>query len=130
MQTMQFLIRGNKLHCLVTMRSQSALMVMPYDLFLYTMFHECVAATIGVDLGTFTQFVGSMHIYEDEIELSSKVLSEDLLPSVPPMPAMSQSDANLIELVGQRYLQLVRSERLSCRFIDCGRTNGFLDEFV
>lgn len=58
------------------MRSQSALMVMPYDLFLLTMLHEAMAVRLGVGLGYYHHFCGSLHYYEDEEELVDAVLRE------------------------------------------------------
>ncbi len=86
---MQFLIRQGKLECITTMRSQSALMVMPYDLYLFTMLHEAMAVLLETELGRYHHFSGSLHVYEDEMLLMERVLteSEELMP-VEPMPRM------------------------------------------
>lgn len=62
----QFFVRNEQLHMLVTMRSQSAFNIMPYDTFLFTMVMEYVAATLGVELGFYHHVCGSLHVYEEE----------------------------------------------------------------
>jgi thymidylate synthase len=89
--SLQFLLRGGVLHSIGHMRSQSALMVMPYDLFLLTMLHEAMAVRLGVALGCYHHFCGSLHYYDDEEELVDTVLREDgdAPPEMPPMTPLS-----------------------------------------
>ena len=71
--SMQFLVRERKLNLVATFRSNDALMVLPYDLFVITMLHELVASMLDLDVGTYTHVCNSMHIYEDQIELAERV---------------------------------------------------------
>lgn len=60
----QFLKREGKLHCITTMRSQDALMLLPQDVFHFSLFHEFVAASTGTELGEYHHQAGSMHVYD------------------------------------------------------------------
>ena len=73
------------------MRSQSALMVVPYDLFLLTMLHEAMAVRLGVGLGSYHHFCGSLHYYEDEEKLVHAVIARGRAapPEMPPMTPLS-----------------------------------------
>ncbi len=85
--SIQFLLRGGNLDCIVCMRSQSAVMVFPYDAFLLTMLHEAMAVQVGVRLGRLILQYGSLHYYDDEVEPAIRVLDEHPLSplSMPPM---------------------------------------------
>lgn len=102
--SLQYLIRDSKLECLTVMRSQSALMVLPYDLYLFTMLHEALAALLGLEVGDYHQFSGSLHVYEDEVEIMRRVLDEDhgnYNPSMSRMPTFSESvRANIGQVFG------------------------------
>jgi thymidylate synthase len=75
--SLHLLSRDGRLHAVAHMRSQSALMVFPYDVFVLTMFHEICAVKAGLELGTFVHFCDSAHRYEDEVNLAHEVLTED-----------------------------------------------------
>jgi thymidylate synthase len=64
--SLQFLVRDGKLNLVVTMRSNDAYLGLPHDVFCFTMLQELVARDLGVDLGIYRHFVGSMHIYQDD----------------------------------------------------------------
>jgi thymidylate synthase len=55
------------------MRSQSAVGVLPYDLFLFTFLHETLAVALGAQLGSYYHICGSMHYYSDETETAQRV---------------------------------------------------------
>ena len=67
--SLQFLLREGVLHSVCHMRSQSALLVMPYDLFLLTMLHEAMSVRLGLVWALITTSAGSLHFYEDEEQL-------------------------------------------------------------
>lgn len=94
--TMQFLIRGGSLTAVVNMRSQSAFGVMPYDVYLFTMIQEVIAAELGVDVGEYIHMSGSIHIYEDELTrvlaLSDCSLGTDFMDRMPSVTPISRPD--------------------------------------
>ena len=84
----EYLLREERLSSITFMRSQSAVGVLPYDLFLFTMIQESLAVALGVEVGEYHHVSGSLHYYEDESELVAGVRSEETTPSRP-MPRMS-----------------------------------------
>lgn len=106
---LQFFVRNDRLHCLTIMRSQSAAMVMPYDVFLFTLIQEILAVRLGLQLGPYLHFAGSMHYYSEEAQLVESLLKERA--STPaPMPVMQEaSDRTLEELVqAEQFIRLTK----------------------
>lgn len=73
---LQFMVRRNKLVAIATMRSQSVLRVLPYDLFLLTMLQEIVASRLELDVGPYIHWMASAHLYESDLEISRQVIQE------------------------------------------------------
>ncbi|MBS0240356.1 MAG: thymidylate synthase [Proteobacteria bacterium] len=86
--TMQFALREERLHMLVTMRSNDAFKGLPHDIFCFTMIQELIARSVGVTLGSYKHFVGSMHLYDEDRDAAQQYLDEDIQASIamPPMP--------------------------------------------
>lgn len=72
---LHFMIRDSKLVCICNMRSQSALMVLPYDFFLFSMIQECLAVRLQLDVGDLVYTSNSFHIYDDEFSQAEALLS-------------------------------------------------------
>jgi thymidylate synthase len=90
--SLHLLLRDGRLHAIGHMRAQSALMVLPYDLFQLTMLHEYCAAELGCELGEYTHVANSLHIFDDELTRARDVLLEpDTRPGpmsrMPPSPS-------------------------------------------
>lgn len=67
--TLQFLWQpGVRLGMRVSMRSNDAWLGLPYDLFQFTALQHAMADALGVDPGTYVHTVGSMHLYDEDIE--------------------------------------------------------------
>jgi thymidylate synthase len=86
--TLQFLVRRKRLHLLTTMRSNDAYKGLPHDIFCFTMLQEVMARTLGVELGTYKQFVGSLHLYDEDRGVAQQYLDEAVQSTIlmPPMP--------------------------------------------
>jgi thymidylate synthase len=78
------------------MRSNDAYKGLPHDIFCFTMLQEVVARTLGVELGSYSHFVGSLHLYDDERdgydddrEAAQQYLDEGVQSTIlmPPMPS-------------------------------------------
>lgn len=80
----QLMLRNGKLEVITNMRSQSALMVLPYDAALFMMLHVWAAAVLGVDCGPHTWIANSFHLYEDEVAHAREVLAAGLQPASVP----------------------------------------------
>lgn len=89
--TLQFLIRRNRFHMLTTMRSNDAYIGLPHDIFCFTMLQEMLARTLGVALGSYSHFVGSLHLYDENREEAQQYLDEGVQATIA-MPAMPSGD--------------------------------------
>jgi len=86
--SLQFLIREGRLDAIATMRSNDAMLGLPYDVFFFSMLQEMAATSLGVQLGRYHHVAGSLHLYE-----SSLPMARDIIGGQPtetrPMPRMS-----------------------------------------
>ena len=77
---MQFFVRSNRLELIVTMRSNDAYLGLPYDIFLFTMIQEIMACSLGIELGNYRHFVGSLHLYQHNRVGAAKFLASRSSP--------------------------------------------------
>lgn len=73
----QMFIRDNKLHLINHMRSQSAALVMNYDVFVMTMLQEYASIILGVELGEYHHYCGSIHYYIEEEKFVDTLISDN-----------------------------------------------------
>ena len=109
--SLQFLQRDGRLHCVANMRSQSAAMVLPYDVFAFTFIQECLAVELGVQVGCFYHNSASFHYYMDEEALVRQLLESPLPDDTlsGPAPVMPTSPSPLAAVSALlRYEQVVR----------------------
>jgi hypothetical protein len=71
---MFFMMRGGRLNATAVMRSNNAWGLLPYNVFEFTLLAEIVASELGVDVGEYHHFAGSMHIYETDFDRVSAAL--------------------------------------------------------
>lgn len=88
--TMQFLIRNDEVHAIVSMRSNDAWFGLVHDVFAFTMLQEMVARDLGLDVGAYTHFVGSLHLYEGTLDSAREFVDEGLQATTIPMDAMPE----------------------------------------
>lgn len=86
--TLQFLRRDAHLHLCVAMRSNDAYIGLPHDVFAFTMLQELIARSIHAEIGEYTHFAGSLHMYESDFAAAEQYLDEGWQASIamPPMP--------------------------------------------
>ncbi|KAA6470288.1 thymidylate synthase [Bacillus cereus] len=103
---LQFLIRDNKLDLIANMRSNDIIWGTPYDVFSFTMMQELMATELGLDVGVYTHFAGSIHLYEQHNQLAIDMLKEEKtkVHLMPKMPYKFTKD--LKEVL--RYEELIR----------------------
>ncbi len=109
----QLLLRDNNLHMIVYMRSNDAFIGLPHDIFAFTMLQEIFASELKVELGPYTHFVGSLHLYETDVPKATDYLKEGFQTTIDYMPAMP-AGSTLIEL--KKVLSLEESIRLGRPF--------------
>tara|TARA_R110001606_G_scaffold162682_1_gene306782 strand:- start:2505 stop:3536 length:1032 start_codon:yes stop_codon:yes gene_type:complete len=90
--TLQFIVRDDVLHLFVNMRSNDAYFGLPHDVFAFTMLQEIVARSLGIDIGTYKHFAGSLHIYEKYISDAEKFIGEGFQCYDLAMPEMPIGD--------------------------------------
>lgn len=61
---LQFFIRKGKLNLSVHMRSNDIWMGVPYDMFSFCFLQMKMAMELGVEIGEYTHYAGSLHMYE------------------------------------------------------------------
>lgn len=74
--SLQFLVREEELHLVTTMRSNDAWRGLPYDLFTFTTIQHYVAAALELPVGRYVHNVGSLHLYEADVEAARAVVDE------------------------------------------------------
>jgi len=74
--TLQFLRREDKLHLIVTMRSNDAWLGMPNDWFCFMMLQHLVAGFIGCEVGRYIHQAGSLHLYEKDWDKARAAASQ------------------------------------------------------
>lgn len=90
--TLQFFIRNNKLHMVTTMRSNDVYLGLPHDIFTFTMIQELLARDLGINLGSYSHFIGSLHLYDKNFKDAKKYLDEGIQSTEFPMPPMPKGD--------------------------------------
>jgi thymidylate synthase len=76
--SMQFLVRDNKVHLVVFMRSSDVWMGLPYDMFSFSMVAHEVGAALGIELGDCYITAGSSHLYESNWIDASNIIDGKL----------------------------------------------------
>lgn len=86
--TLQFMIRGSRLHLFTSMRSNDAYIGLPHDVFAFTMLQEIMARSLSVDVGPYKHAVGSLHLYDRHRKNARAYLNEGWQETIvmPPMP--------------------------------------------
>lgn len=96
---LHLMIRDSRLIAMVNMRSQSALMVLPYDVPLFTTIQLIAASELGIEPGLFIHSADSLHYYEDESHLALCIADGELqAASLPKLP-------NLVDMMRLRAFE-------------------------
>lgn len=72
----QFFVRENKLYMSTHMRSNDIWMGVPYDCFFFMNLQVIMAMKLGVEIGSYTHYAGSLHMYSRDYEVALKNLEE------------------------------------------------------
>ena len=88
---LQLLPRKGKLNVAVTMRSNDIYRGFPADVFAFTFIQELVARTLGLEVGTYSHFVGSLHLYDSDEARARDCLNEGFQSPIC-MPSMPEGD--------------------------------------
>lgn len=69
LQSLQYLIRDDKLHCKVLMRSNDACKASYMNSFGFIMLQKKIADEVGIEVGSYTHRANSFHAYERDFDL-------------------------------------------------------------
>lgn len=119
--SIQLMIRNNKLDFFLHMRSQSVIMVFPYDIFLFTMLHEYLSILLEKDLGIFNYYANSFHYYTEEEPMLIDILSEKYLKPIPmkEMPSTSVDEIiTLLDIENKVRHNVLKKEKLNLNSSD------------
>lgn len=72
----QFLLRDDKLHLRVNMRSSDVFLGVPYDWLMFSRLQMVIAACLGVEVGSYTHAVGSQHLYERDVPRAQQIADQ------------------------------------------------------
>ncbi|UQX03457.1 thymidylate synthase [Streptomyces sp. RerS4] len=91
---LQFLLREGALHAVAMMRANDAYRGMSSDVFSFTFLQEMLARELGVQLGEYTHFAGSLHVYDPDRERVAAVLADPASGREPEFtfPALPEGD--------------------------------------
>ena len=73
---LQYIVQDKHLHVCTYMRSNDAWLGFPYDIFCFTGLQMLMAGTLGLQLGTYTHFVGNMHLYAKNEDAAQEAISQ------------------------------------------------------
>ncbi|HMK18188.1 MAG TPA: thymidylate synthase [Chitinophagaceae bacterium] len=117
-------VRDNKLISTVVMRSNNAFILLPYNIFEFSLLAEIIAKEVGVEMGSMYYNALSMHIYEDNYEISQKIVDgKDELNDIhfPPMPFTPKPM--------EEVKKLIRLEA-QIRHVSAGLNNSNINEWL
>lgn len=127
-----FNIRAGGLHATTIMRSNNAVRVLPYDLFLFSLLSEVVASAVGVALASYHHFAVSMHIYESDLALAKEIaaapppLKRTIMKPMPLWTSMEESQ-KLVEFENELRANYMQLNEQSVREYSDRIAKGFAD---
>lgn len=92
--TLQFFLRNDNLHMVVSMRSSDLILGLAYDVPAFTLFQEILAVQLSerlnrkIGLGEYTHISNSLHIYEKHFDMTEKILNSNERVYPHEMPAL------------------------------------------
>lgn len=97
-------IRNGALHASVVMRSNNAFILLPYNLFEFSLLAEAIASELHVTLGSLSYNAVSMHVYEDNYADAEKAANavpfreRIAIPEIPFDPSPIEQIKELVKL--------------------------------
>ena len=75
--SIQFLVRDEKVHCVVNMRSNDVWLGVPLDVFQFNLMQQLVAGYLMKPVGSYIHHAASMHLYNRDTKAAENVLSTE-----------------------------------------------------
>jgi len=133
--SLQFFLRNDKVHMVVSMRSSDVILGLAYDVPAFTIFQELLAVQLTeelgrpIGLGSYTHLSASLHVYERHFKMVEKILDEDMKQdyrNIPEMPLMP-SDLPLEDLMAVE--KDLRKSKTSSSLIKTIENFGFSNDY-
>jgi len=77
--SIQLLVRNGLLDCITTMRSCDVIWGLCYDVYFCTMLQELMATQLGVRLGWYQHFSGSLHLYNHFATMAARIIDDGMV---------------------------------------------------
>jgi len=90
--------RGEFLHPTVIMRSNNAFILLPYNIFEFSLLGEAVAAEIGLKLGVMSYHALSMHVFATDYAKAEDAITADQHARTTPVPEMPTNPLPLTQI--------------------------------
>lgn len=123
-------LRNGRLEWSQIMRSNDIYKGLPYNFVQFTTLQEVIAGWVGAELGTYTHFSDSLHVYEDDIELA---FGSTRVPFVPNTDSLAlpkaQSDAIWAEM-NKRVDLLIANDITTRQLVSLARIEGAPQAFT
>jgi thymidylate synthase len=117
-------IRENKLISTVVMRSNNAFILLPYNLFEFSLLAEIIAKEVGVEMGAMHYHAMSMHVYSENYEQAQKIVGDKNSTLSYEFPAMPREPSPMEEVK-----KLIRLEA-KVRHISAGLNSSNINEWL
>lgn len=93
--SMQYFIRNARLEATVVMRSSDVWLGLPYDIFNFSMLQRAVADELNINPGPLTMFIGSSHLYHQNMADARLVGGpSNIVVEVPKPPGLAHEYVN------------------------------------
>lgn len=126
---MFFHVRYGELQACVTMRSNHAFRILPFNLFEFTMLQEMIASEIKVPVGHYTHWAASMHVYDNPGEMPKiqQLVDSDPGESIvmPPMGDDAYSQAREVCRLEAQLRHACSASELHRIMIDASALNNY-----
>ncbi|MFD0416865.1 thymidylate synthase [Streptomyces sp. NPDC127108] len=118
---LHLLVRGGRLHMVCHMRANDLDCGLLSDVFSFTMIQEYAAVRLGLELGSYTHFIGSAHVNDRNAARVTKVLAEAdarLGPQDFPFPAMPPRTTSATITQVLEHEELLRANKVQYEAAD------------
>ncbi len=95
---MFFHIRNDALHTQIVMRSNNATLLLPFNVFEFSLLGEVIASECGVELGPLKHYAASMHVYDSAKDWAQKIAASSGSKRSRPMQAMPKDPKPLEQI--------------------------------
>jgi thymidylate synthase len=141
-------LRNGRLEWVQILRSNDIFRGTPYNIVQFTMIQEIMSGWLGCDVGEYTQYCDSMHLYESDVEVfsveknlegmadvaeslalpitESKLVITEMISSLNRMTTTELTEHSLNEIVLGNLLPPAYKNLLCIAAADCARRRGWL----